>query len=742
MNLGTISIGCSFLLSVTAAVLFFIRGRKTQSETGPSPYRAALLLYQGSVFMIALASAYLFYLLFTHQFQYTYVARYSSLHQPVFYLISAFWAGQEGTFLLWALLVAVMGAVFLQGKEDPDGPAMGTVAAFLGFLSLLMVVKSPFAATMNVPSDGSGMNPLLQNFWMVVHPPVLFVGYAAAVFPFALALSALIRGSYGNWFASGYRWTLFAASLLGAGIIIGGFWAYEVLGWGGYWGWDPVENSSLVPWMTLLALVHGFIVQKNRGGLVRTNLLLALISFILVLYATFLTRSGILQDFSVHSFEDLGIGGYLIAALCTGLAAGVGLFLIRFRSIRPPKLHLGLNRELALILSIFVILGGAVFTFFGMSSPIVTGLFGKASQVDISYYNRVNLPVAIAMALLLGITPFVGWAAEQTGPLMKRLSLPLLLTLLAGVIARVAGVTSPALLIFAGAAAFGLISNTIIAFRQYRSGWWNLGGPVTHIGVGLLFLGIIGSGSFDETKRLQLKQGEAQEAFGYRFLFRELTDVQSEKPQIHIEVSDDKTIYMAAPRLYFSEYNKAVMREPDIRILPLKDIYISPLEITMPEDDSARGPVLELTKGETKNIGGYSITFTRFDVGQHGDQAAMSVGAVLSVTAAGRTSEVTPVLSFNGGKPEMRPADLPTSGGGTAPQIALMQVNVDEKKVYLTVTGLDHPATPPQQPLLLVEISLKPLMMVVWTGVVLIVAGSLMSYRRRLKRTEGNIGAF
>jgi cytochrome c-type biogenesis protein CcmF len=284
------------------------------------------------------ASIILYNALLTHQFQYSYVAHYSSSNLPIFYLISSFWAGQEGTFLLWAIVVSIMGFIFIRSTKCEDRYAIAIVSAFVSFLYLLIISKSPFDLLIPAPADGSGLNPLLQDPWMVIHPPILFVGYAATVFPFALVVSGLIRKNYTNWFNLGLRWTLFAALALGAGIIIGGFWAYEVLGWGGYWGWDPVENSSLVPWIILLALIHGILIHKSKGSLQRTNLFFAILSFVLVLYATFLTRSGILSDFSVHSFGDFGISNYLIASIVVSMFIGFGLFAVRFREINSPRL--------------------------------------------------------------------------------------------------------------------------------------------------------------------------------------------------------------------------------------------------------------------------------------------------------------------------------------------------------------------------------------------------------------------
>jgi len=744
MNIGQAVIWLAFFSTLAAAYFFYREGKDSTTQRVPrSGHLSSRRIFAVAVAAVSSASALMLYFLFNHQFQFAYVAKYSSTTQPLMYLISAFWAGQEGTFLLWALLVSILGMVFLRTKSKEDGFAMSIVSAFLAFLYLLMIVKSPFETTTAVPADGQGMNPLLQDPWMAIHPPILFVGYAATVFPFALAISGLARRKYDQWFASGFVWTVFASLTLGAGIIIGGFWAYEVLGWGGYWGWDPVENSSLVPWLTLLALIHGFLVQKAKGSLVRTNIFFALISFLLVLYATFLTRSGVLADFSVHSFENLGIGNHIIGAMVVSLVLAFGLFITRFRDFHSPKVDIStLNREVTLVLSLFALSAAAAFIFVGMSSPILTGLFGKASQVDTTFYNKVNLPVAIGIALLLAVTPFLGWTEEKNLGFVKRLSMPVALTLLALAIAYVGGVTTPMLMLFVGSAAFGLISNVIIAFRQYRSGWTHLGGPVAHIGIGLLLIGIIGSGKFDQTSQVILVPNQPQDIYGYHLTFKGIDDTKGIKQRVLIEVSDGKSSYMAQPRLYFSEYNQSVMREPDIKVYPLSDLYLSPMDLKMPEHEHSHGEQHELTKGETKSIGGYEITFARFDVGQHQQTGAMMVGAVLEVKANGQSREVIPQLSFsNQGERNAVPVDLPPLGTTVSrgAQIALGAISVEEKKVLLQMFGADEhsAAEQSQPPQLILEVSTKPLMMVVWTGVVLIIGGTLLSFVRRLKVPEG-----
>jgi len=291
MNPGDLLLKLAFLLAIPAALFYFqdLRGRRgpAVAEWLFGLHSAALL---GAVVM-------LWALFLGHRFEYSYVAEYSSRALSPALTFAASWAGQEGSILLWALLMALVGLALMREPGPLSRPAVFFVTlAQLGLLTLLLL-RTPFRLSPVTPADGQGLNPLLEDPWMVIHPPVLFAGYAAMVAPFALAGAALVLGLWREWNRAVWPWVLLAVLTLGTGIALGGIWAYKVLGWGGYWGWDPVENASLVPWLVAVALLHGLFIQKTTGGLVRSNLLMALLGWLTVLGGTYLTRSGVLQDF-------------------------------------------------------------------------------------------------------------------------------------------------------------------------------------------------------------------------------------------------------------------------------------------------------------------------------------------------------------------------------------------------------------------------------------------------------------
>lgn len=324
--LGNIAVIVGFIASLLGMAAYF------RSIQQPQLIGVARAGFHVTVTTVLVSSLILLILIVKHQFQFHYVWAYSSRELPLGLLMSTFYAGQEGSFLLWTLMVSIIGVVLLiyTQKRDNEREVMGVYSSILAFLMMLLIVKNPFAPIEGnmIPADGRGLNPLLQNFWMQIHPPILFLGFAAMAPPFALAIAALMRRKYQGWVVSSLPWVLGGSMLLGLGISLGGFWAYETLGWGGWWGWDPVENASLIPWLISVALIHTMLTQKRTKGLVLTNFILAILAFVLVLYSTFLTRSGVLGEASVHSFVDPGRFSFTLLVLFMFAFTDVGFALL------------------------------------------------------------------------------------------------------------------------------------------------------------------------------------------------------------------------------------------------------------------------------------------------------------------------------------------------------------------------------------------------------------------------------
>lgn len=684
---GVITLWAAFLAFLASTYFYF------QVSRGRERFLAyARQTYAYGTFAVALACAVLLFLIVTHDFRLHYVFSYSDRSLPTAYLISTFWAGQEGSFLLWIFWGTLIGLAFIRFARHYE--ARGLLVYNLTLIALIAILlrQSPFRFLQGLPPgqmpvDGQGLNPLLQNPWMTIHPPVMFLGYAATAVPFALAIAALWERRYEEWVKAALPWALVTVVTLGAGILLGGYWAYVTLGWGGYWGWDPVENSSLVPWLSSSALVHGLILQKARSRFRKLNFFLAIVSFVLVLYATFLTRSGVLADFSVHSFVDLGITGWLVFNLVSFLLLGLGLLLWRWREIPAEVGEEPLfSRTVFFVIAIGALLATATVVLVGTSSPLITRLFTKPAQVGADFYNRVTLPVGILVALLLGIVPYLHWKGTAA-ELRKRL-------MVAGAVA--AGGTATAFALGARQSLFALFlfvsilafaSNLLKSMDQLRSRRFRaMGGYLAHVGLGLMLVGIVTSSAYDRTQKLTLAQGQPHQVFGYTLTFKGLESSPREQDAMVVEVQDSNgKVHLARPRMFINQKTQQLVAHPDVLVKLTHDLYISPVEYDpgRPGEDAA---TVELGKGETASLGPFAVTFRGFDMGgSHGEGDVLSIGAKLEVRYQDQSFNLTPRLVSTGRGLDAEPVPVPASGGVS---LQLLGVNASEGRIRLRGLGI------------------------------------------------------
>ncbi len=716
--IGNIAIYLAFVLSIIGAILYFVN--TISPEKNLIPY-ARYSFYVKTV-ALTVASAYLLWGLITHKFQYYYVYAHTSTDLSLEYLVSAFWAGQEGTFLLWALLAALTGLALIKWEKEYESPVMLFLLAGQAFLLLFLVTISPFRLMSGVPLEGYGLNPLLMDPWMIIHPPVIFVGYAALLLPCAYALGGLWKKDYQGWATRALPWAVTGWFFLGAGIIIGGYWAYRVLGWGGYWGWDPVENASLVPWLTCTALIHGILVQKARGLNLRSNMVLAIITFVLVIYATFLTRSGILADFSVHSFTEAGLNPHMLAFMFFYLVAGLGFFLARYRDIPKDSVdEIWYSKVSTFSYCILLLSLSAVIISVGTSSPIITGLIGKPASVDTSFYNLTNAPIVVLLALVLTICPLVRWRNNENVKLWTRLKVPGTLTFLGLVATIILGVHSPLKLVFLGSAYLALVTNSFALFNALKRGIKYSGGYLAHVGLALMLVGILTSSTLDHSHVLSLKDNETGEALGYTFTYLG-SGTSDEKEAYKLKVERGSSSFTAAPRMYYAgeEPDARLMREPYIARGLFSDLYISPLE----ERQEKPGTTLTLVEGDNLRTMGYDIRFQEFYMESHEQAGKINVGAVLEIEKDGNREEITPAMLMEGTDTEHIPQDLP---GGES-QVFLEAIDADQKMVMLRVVEKD---APPPETMFIMEVSNKPLISVLFFGSVILMVGTLLACWRR-----------
>jgi cytochrome c-type biogenesis protein CcmF len=722
---GQIAAWVAFFAALVS-ILAFIAVTGGRDDAWP----AARLAYRIQWLALAGATTFLWYILFTHQFQYQYVASYSSRAMPLHFVYAAFWGGQEGTFLLWALISCTLGLVLMRIRHPLTAPAMVFVNLPLVMLSLVTVMRGPFLTFPGgrVPLDGQGLNPLLQDPWMTIHPPVLFTGFSSLVIPFGIGMAAMVRRDYDGWIKPVLPWVVFSTAILATGFIMGGVWAYKVLGWGGYWGWDPVENGSLIPWLSNAALLHGLLVQRVTGSLRRTNLFLAITSYVLVLYASFLTRSGVLADFSVHSFVNLGLNGFLLSFLFLTMIAGYGTLLYRLRDIPGPREPLGnVSRESMMWLGQLVFMLMAALTVVGMSAPLITRLFGPPSNVQTSYYNLVNGPLAVALGLLLGLGPLMRWRKQDPAALGRAAVPSIVAAVVLALAAMVGGVRDPLPVALVFGAAFALAANALVTWRGFRAGWKHGVAYLGHMGVAILLIGVVASSGYGRAAQVQLPIGEQRTALGYRLTFQGVRHGAQGRDHVAIAVASAEKNFEALPALYWSDFNQGYMKKPHIQRFLTHDVYISPLEM-VGENGPARG--VWFSKGETKQVGQVRYTFVDFDR-QMGE--VVRVAAQMRAEIGGRTVPVRPVLEINmkSGIPNRIPDYLP---GGASVQIASVDPNTG--RVALELPGMPRAAG---GDILAVEVSTKPLINLVWVGAVIMLGSTLLSVVRRagdLRRTS------
>ncbi len=714
--IGSVGILLSFLSALIAAILFFRIAYNKKNKVEAAGKRA-LLFYHIHMGSLLLTSVYLLYALLAHQFQYYYVYAHSSLDLPVKYLISAFWAGQEGTFLLWALITAVAGYILIKREIELLAAVMTLVLLSQTFLMLFLILANPFFHLGQIPVDGMGLNPLLMDPWMVIHPPIIFIGYALLVYAYAYAIAALWKKDWDKGLLRAMPWAVSGWFFLGLGILIGGAWAYRVLGWGGYWGWDPVENASLVPWLTGTALVHGLIIQKEKKIFQRSNLVLAILTYPLIIFATFLTRSGVMADYSVHAFAETTLTYVIFVYLLSFLSIGAFLFLKHYKALPAGNLKSGfLSRHFSFTLSSFILTMSATLILLGTLSPILTGLFGNPAGVEEAFYLQTNAPLYFILFITLALCPLLSWKDEKIGTFLLKLRYLLVLIPLSLLVGYLLGINSFSGLLMLPIMVSALAVNLVMLFKVFKRGLKFGGGYLAHVGLTLLMIGFLGSTVYTESQIIALPKGETVEALGYNFNYLGIR-VEDANNYPEILVSNQSTEYIARPNFYMA--GNRVMRSPDIYRTLLNDTYISPLEVRFSENRETA--TLSLNQAYTyKN---YLLTFKGFQFEPHGDSGIIEVGAVIEVLEQNSVQEYIPTIRQDASGRISEPLMLP---GGE--QLILDEINADTGWVVISL--VDQGAAESRE-LFIVEVKIKPLISLLVAGSILLSLGMALATWRR-----------
>ncbi|MCS7000555.1 MAG: cytochrome c biogenesis protein CcsA [Bacteroidota bacterium] len=760
-------------LSLGIAVAFCWGYLTASLKKNTNALQSARALYYLYTLVLLIISALLLYALVTHNFDYSYVQAYSSRYLEPPFLYAAFYAGQEGSFLLWALVTSFVGIAVIEysKKQGNEAEVMSFFSLVPLFLSLMLVAKNPFSFLWETYAsegstrelielikieqsryEGRGLNPVLQNYWIMLHPPMLFSGFAMISVPYAFAMAGLLRREYHDWVRLTQPWIIAASLTLGIGITLGGFWAYETLGWGGFWAWDPVENSSLVPWLLTVSLFHTTLIQRRTKGLVRTNFVLVVAAFSAVLYSTFLTRSGVLGDTSVHSFVEPGFFVYVLLLIFllgfTGL--GVGLLLARFRDISSVSRRIGVfeptSREFQLAVGAGLLIASAVIVLLGTSYPIAAELIGKPKvAIEPEFYNKTHFPLIALILLANGLSLIANWSTTPLFPAIRSIIPWIGISVLAGGAAFISGIVPSlaAAAVFA-CSAFALSINLrhivrLISAAKYRA----LGAFISHAGLATLTAGVLVLSFTSKSAHLQLVENEPQRALGYTFtlLGREQVDLHlsdREKFRYPVLVESKSTRAIAYAIVYFSDFNQrqAPFLEPGIVRFAGEDVYISPKAI----DEKPSYPVITLRKyipAQLPTDTTWRIQLLAFDMSKaaaNPNRSELELGVRVRLSSRkGETIDTTLYAIFDG--QTFSPKMVSISSIDAALALLRIQRNQTAPDSSTATIGLISSKLDNSKPrnVLVVDASIKPMINLVWIGFLTMLGGMFISTVRSFR---------
>lgn len=831
-KLGHFFLLLSLISSLGAAVCYFISVQKTR-RMGSQPWqnlaitseeerwkKLARWFFITEVISVFAVFAILFYIISNHYFEYKYVWQHSSRSLEPKYLLSCFWEGQEGSFLLWSIWHCILGVIFIWRQKDWEAPVMAVVAFaqvllatmlldvdFLGMKIgsnpfMLMRNTEMFAAApafynvdgtlrqdyLSLLTDGNGLNVLLQNYWMVIHPPVLFLGFASTLIPFAFAIAGLWTKRFAEWTKPALPWALFAAGILGLGIMMGAAWAYESLNFGGYWAWDPVENASLVPWMILVAGIHTLLIFRHTGNALRTTYLFFILSFVFVLYSTYLTRSGDLQDTSVHAFTGEGITvWHLRILLLIFLLPAIVLFIKRYKQIPfVAKEEETSSREFWMFVGSLVVFLSAFIIIAMTSIPVVNKLLALFSGdketfdalavgEDAAYaYNRIQIFVAIIVGVLTGVGMYLKY--KSTGKVfLKKLLWPSLAGLaIAGLILAFGDINyrdkgygyMAAIWVALAAATYSVITNASYIFTGLKRNLKKAGGAIGHLGFALMLVGILisstkkevlsfnRSGIFmplDEKNRLignlgenmTLVKGVKMDMGRYWVTYEKDSLVEKKGNKwyyfLQFEEKNAKDNFTLKPNA-FVDKKEGIMANPDARHYWTYDVftYIT----SLPNKDASKDTIqFEEKIVEPGDTVFYSRGFFKVDSVVINPKTAKYnfsssdtalVAALTVYSKDGTTYQARPALQIKGNSSVFHVDSV------FSQNLAIAFTGVEEKKIKLQVKESDA-----IMDFLTIKTYKFPFINILWLGTILMVLGFFIAavHRRQRKVQEGTFKA-
>ena len=589
-----VALGLALYGGVTAAV----GGRRGRPALVESAQHAAL----GVFVLVTACLLLLIYAFLTFDFSVRYVATNTNLGTPFYYRITAVWGALEGSIVLWSWMLTVYTLiVVLRHRTSARELYPYVLTVMLGVISfflLVMTVAAPvFARSLPIPPDGRGLNPLLEDSGMITHPVALYLGFTGFTVPFAFAVAALITGRVGDfWITTTRRWTIVAWYFLSLGLLIGGWWSYHVLGWGGYWGWDPVENAAIMPWIAGTAYLHSVMIQERRRMLRLWNLALVILTFSLTLFGTFLTRSGVIA--SVHAFSQGAIGIFFLSFLALVVLSALALLAWRWNDLGAQgELDSIVSRESAFLLNNVLFLAATFTVFFGTVFPLLSeAVRGVKVSVGAPFFNLVNIPVFLALLFLMGVGPLIAWRRASADNLRRNFLKPVIAGIVAAGVLRLLGIGNALVLLCMALVAFVTVTIALDFFRAVRArrrtapGWLSAagglllnqnrryGGFVVHLGILVVALGVAGSQAWSVQTETTLERGQSVELAGYRVRFDKLAASEESN---HFKVTgtftvangrDPLAVLLPAKKFYPQE--QTPIAYVDYRLGLIEDLYV------------------------------------------------------------------------------------------------------------------------------------------------------------------------
>lgn len=737
-----------------AAILFWIRAPRSEKLE-----KLGRWTFAGGCLSLFASFASLAALFIGNRFEYEYVWGHADSLNTVPYRIAGIWSGQQGSFLLWACSAAVFGLLAASRVGLYRRWFTVAYAVFLGSIAGILIFESPFNLIRSegqivVPAEGVGLAPSLQNYWVTIHPPTIFLGFGSLTVLFALAFAALCVRNYDAWVPIVRSWAIVSLTLVGVGLCMGGFWAYETLGWGGFWMWDPVENVSFVPWCLTAALVHGLIVQTTKKKWKMGNLLMGGLPFISFVYGTFLTRSGLLADASVHSFAEMDRSALKlligVAALTTGAFAVMWFartaqFKREAEEVEPSAR--GVRREGFYLAGVILLIAMGLATAIGMSVPFFLALAGKpAKVVEENLYHQVLPFVFVPLMIIMAVAPFVGWRMQPMREVLGKAYTIACLAIGVTGLALLAAVTTPYsqvlglggtskfpggmevkalpwFLTLVGLCAFVIIANLWRMIEVGRRSKLGFSPFLAHIGVGVLMAGLIISRAFEQHDETVVMQDHPGQVLNYGVVLKGMTSNKHDRNNaVKLDFVDPKdpsnVLFTATPGLYYvvqqnGEENPMVW--PHIERHSLFDTYVT---IHPPQTQASEDIPLEV--GREAIFSGIKILYKKMVMEGSAGSAGTKFAAELEITSNEGTKTVRPKLELASTGAVQHPADI-----DDALKIALVSMNAADRSVVLQVQ-LASPMYP-------VEVFHKPMTALVWIGTGLMtLAGFLAAAYRRV----------